>query len=72
MTHPLEINLRELNDDKLQDRVSMLYERLRYFSGHGNMHVINQLRLFLDQATQEQARRSEELMSISDKNKNEN
>ena len=52
MTHPLEINLRELNDDKLQDRVSMLYERLRYFSGHGNMHVINQLRLFLDQATQ--------------------
>ena len=70
--HPLEIKLKDLNDDKLQDRISMLYERLRYFSSHGNMMVINQLKMFLDQAVEEQTRRSEEMMTAKDKTKNEN
>ena len=70
--HPLEIKLSELNDDKLQERVSMLYERIRYFSGHGNIKIINQLRMFLDQAVEEQNRRSEEMMTNKDRRPNEN
>ena len=70
--HQLEIKLSELNDDKLQERVSMLYERIRYFSGHGNMQIINQLRMFLDQAVEEQNRRSEEMMTNKDRRPNEN
>lgn len=69
--HPLEIKLKDLNDDKLQDRISMLYERLRYFSTSGNMMVINQLKMFLDQAIEEQAHRSEQMMSTKDRTKNE-
>ena len=70
--HPLEIKLKELNDDKLQERVSMLYERIRYFGGYGNMNVVNQLRMFLDQAVEEQNRRSERMMATTDKKQNEN
>lgn len=69
MVHPLEIKLRELNDDQLQDRISMLYERLRHFYGAGNQGLVNQLQLFLNEATGEQNRRSEEMMSTTDKKK---
>ncbi|MDB4378495.1 hypothetical protein N9Z41_01865 [bacterium] len=69
MVHPLEIKLRELNDDQLQDRISMLYERLRHFYGVGNQSLTNQLQLFLNEATLEQNRRSEETMSSTEKRK---
>ena len=73
MSHPLEIKLVELNDNELQERISMLYERLRFFYGSGsNMSLVHQLQLFLDEASAEQNRRSERLMTSVDKKKQDN
>lgn len=69
MAHPLDIKLSELTEDQLADRISMLYERLKYFYGNGNMTVINQLQLMLDEAILEQNARSERTMQGYDRNK---
>jgi hypothetical protein len=59
MSHPLDIKLSELSDDQLTDRISMLYERIKFFYGKGNMGMINQLQLMLDEAIIEQTVRNE-------------
>lgn len=59
MSHPLDIKLSELSDDQLTDRISMLYERIKFFYGKGNMGIINQLQLMLDEAIIEQTVRNE-------------
>jgi hypothetical protein len=69
MAHPLDIKLSELTDDQLSDRISMLYARLKFFYGNGNVGVINQLQLFLDEAILEQNLRSERMMQGYDQSK---
>ena len=69
MAHPLEIKLSELTDDQLNDRITELYTRLKFFYGGGNMSLINQVQLYLDEAINEQLMRSEQKMSVYDKNK---
>lgn len=69
MSHPLDIKLSELTDDQLADRISMLYDRLRFFYGNGNMTLINQLQMFIDEAIIEQNIRSERMMQGYDKSK---
>ena len=69
MAHPLDIKLSELTEDQLADRISMLYERLKYFYGSGNMTVINQLQLMLDEAILEQNAKSQRTMQGYDRNK---
>lgn len=72
MSHPLDIKLSELSDDQLVDRVSMLYERIKFFYGKGNMTVINQLQLMLDEAIMEQTVRNEkQFQTFEQRKKNE-
>lgn len=72
MSHPLDIKLSELSDDQLVDRVSMLYERIKFFYGKGNMTVINQLQLMLDEAIIEQTVRNEkQFQTFEQRKKNE-
>lgn len=73
MAHPLEIKLSDLTDDELNDRISKLHARLKFMYMSGNMPVINQLQLFLDEAIIEQTMRSEKLMgSFDNRNKSDN
>lgn len=69
MSHPLDIKLSELSDDQLVDRISMLYERIKFFYGKGNMTVINQLQLMLDEAIIEQTVRNEKQFQTFDQRK---
>ena len=72
MSHPLDIKLSELSDDQLVDRISMLYERIKFFYGKGNMTVINQLQLMLDEAIMEQTVRNEkQFQTFEQRKKNE-
>jgi hypothetical protein len=72
MSHPLDIKLSELSDDQLVDRISMLYERIKFFYGKGNMTVINQLQLMLDEAIIEQTVRNEkQFQTFEQRKKNE-
>lgn len=66
MAHPLEIRLKDLTDDELNDRISKLHGRMKFMYMSGNMVVINQLQLFLDEAIIEQTMRSEKLMGKFD------
>lgn len=59
MSHPLDIKLSELSDDELVARITMLYDRIKFFYGKGNIGIINQLQLMLDEAIIEQTVRSE-------------
>ena len=72
MSHPLDIKLSELSDDQLVDRISRLYERIKFFYGKGNMTVINQLQLMLDEAIIEQTVRNEkQFQTFEQRKKNE-
>ena len=69
MSHPLEIKLADLTDDELNDRITELYGRMKFFGPGGNSGLINQIHLFLDEAINEQIMRSERQMGGYDKNK---
>lgn len=72
MSHPLDIKLSELSDDELVARITMLYDRIKFFYGKGNIGIINQLQLMLDEAIIEQTVRSEkQFQSFEQRKKNE-
>lgn len=72
MAHPLDIKLSELSDDELTARITMLYDRIKFFYGKGNIGIINQLQLMLDEAIIEQTVRSEkQFQSFEQRKKNE-
>jgi hypothetical protein len=69
MAHPLEINLSELTDDELNDRISDLYARVKFFGPNGNANFLGQIYMLIEEATNEQVLRSERQMGGYDKNK---
>lgn len=69
MVHPLEIKLSELTDDELNDRISELYARVKFFGPTGNANFLGQIYMLIEEATNEQVLRSERQMGGYDKNK---
>lgn len=73
MTHPLSKDLSELSDAELADKISKLNKRLMQSYRMANQGLVTQIRMLMDDYTEEQRRRDraalDKLMKTDDDDK---